>query len=194
MGRWNFIMKHFLSNVRTLRALPSEILIVSAYFISWTRGKLLHGIFHWFNFLLSSYRAHVATCFLLASWSSVLKVWLWNPSKDWITQRNRVFPSKIEVQSKSSLRGRDRFCFDVCLNTVGLLHLSSINVALKFTISRKRQLYSVNLGQQFYQTCQQNSFFKGIQWYHSNLNALSPFYFISVWNVSRGGAAACITR
>ena len=72
---------------------------------------------------------------------------------------------EIKVQSGSSLRGHDPFCFEVCLNTISLMHPNPIYLALKLTTSVKRQLYSINLNQQFYQTCQ-NIFFEGIQWYH----------------------------
>ena len=79
------------SSFRTLRAFQ-----ISACFIADRVGNCCTA---------SLIEQCVVTCFFLASWSSFLEVW--NSSQVWITQRNRVFPFKIEVQSKNSLRGRD---------------------------------------------------------------------------------------
>ena len=74
----------------------------------------------------------------LVSLSSVLDVW--NPSKNLSTDRQRVFPWNIEVQSKSSSRGGDGFSFEVWLNAVCMLRLSPIHLTWKPTTLEKRQL------------------------------------------------------
>ena len=62
----------------------------------------------------------------LASLSSVLEVW--NLSQNFSTHRHSVFSWNIEMLSKSSFRGCDGFCFEVCLNAVRLLRPSPIQL------------------------------------------------------------------
>ena len=58
---------------------------------------------------------------------------------------HKVFSWDIKVQTKSSPRGRDGFCFEVCLDEVCLLRLSPIKIAWKSTTLEQRQLVASTL-------------------------------------------------
>ena len=74
----------------------------------------------------------------LESLSSVLEIW--STFQNWSTHIHRVFSWNVEMQTKSSQRGRDGFCFEVWLNAVRMLRPSPIHLALKSTTLEKRQL------------------------------------------------------
>ena len=73
---------------------------------------------------------------VLASLSSVLDVW--NQSQNLSTDRHKFFSWNVEVHSKISQPGCDRFCLEICLNAVRLLRYSSIHLAWKSTTIEKR--------------------------------------------------------
>ena len=94
----------FLGKISFFNNFGISVVLILHYQLPFLQSGRLSGKMNWTVVQLD-----------LASLSSFFQVC--NLSQKLSTGRHRVFSWNIEVQSKSSPRGRDGFCFEVWLNT-----------------------------------------------------------------------------